>query len=109
MLTIGSTNNTTFMRGNLMNTNQIHENTENKPIVNTEHGPIVIIEVDNKPVHIHRGRNTVAEIKEAGSVPLAYDLDQIVNGKLIPLSDDGSVTIKGDEKFISHPKDSQSS
>jgi hypothetical protein len=92
-----------------MNTNQIHENKENKPVVDTEHGPIVIIEVDNKSVHIHRGHRTVEEIKEAGNVPLAYDLNQVVDGKLIPLPDNGSMTIKGGEKFISHPKDSQSS
>lgn len=92
-----------------MNTNQTPEHTEHKPIVNVEHGPIVTIKVDNKPVHIHRGHTTVAEIKEAGNVPLAYDLNQIVAGKLIPLPDDGSVTIKGGEEFISHPKDSQSS
>lgn len=91
-----------------MNTNKSNEHTENKPIVDTEHGPIVIIEVDNKPIHIHRGHQTVAEIKEAGNVPLAYDLDQVVNGKLIPLPDDGSVTIKGGEKFIGHSKDGQS-
>jgi hypothetical protein len=74
-----------------------------------EHGPVVTIEVDNKPVHIHRGHRTVVEIKIAGGVPLAYDLEQVIDGKLKLLPDDGSVTIKGGEIFISHPKDSQAS
>lgn len=74
-----------------------------------EHGPLVTIEVDNEPVQIHRGHKTVVEIKMAGRVPLAYDLEQVIHGKLILLTDDGAVTLKGGEKFISHPKDSQAS
>ncbi|MDE2039850.1 MAG: hypothetical protein KGO96_08500 [Elusimicrobia bacterium] len=58
---------------------------------------------------IHRGHQTVAQIKTAAGVPLAYDLEQVVNGKLVPLADDGAVTLKGDEKFISHPKDNAAS
>lgn len=90
-----------------------HESTERRmehaQHEHPEHGPIVEIEVDNKLVDIHRGRRTVEEIKTAGGVPLAYDLEQVIHGKLTLLPDDGSVTIKGGEKFISHPKDSQAS
>ena len=60
-------------------------------------------------VRVHRGRRTVAEIKTAGGVPLAYELDQIVEGKLVPLEDDGAVTIKGGERFSSQPRTGQSS
>lgn len=70
-----------------------------------EHGPIVSITVDTKPRNIHRGRRTVTEIKEVGEVPLAFDLEQLIDGKLTLLPDDGSVTIKGGEQFFSHPKD----
>ncbi len=66
---------------------------------------IVKITVDNITREIHRGRRTVAEIKAAGEVPLAYTLVQIEDGQLVPLSDDGSVVIKGGEQFKSHPKD----
>lgn len=66
---------------------------------------IVKITVDNVTREIHRGRRTVAEIKAAGEVPLAYTLVQIEDGKLVPLPDDGSVVIKGGEQFKSHPKD----
>jgi hypothetical protein len=74
-----------------------------------EHGPIVSINVNNEDYRIHRGRQTVGEIKTAGHVPLADDLEQIIEGKLVPLPDDGAVTIKGGERFVSHPKDAGSS
>jgi len=92
-----------------MNNEENRHEVEHKPLPVIDHGPFVTIEVDNVPVQIHRGHHTVAEIKTAGHVPLAYDLEQIVHGKLIPLPDDGSVTIKGGESFVGHPKDNQSS
>lgn len=74
-----------------------------------EHGPEVQISINGHEYRIHRGSRTVAEIKAVGSVPPADDLNQIVNGQLAPLADDGRVTIKGGEKFVSHPKDSGAS
>jgi hypothetical protein len=73
-----------------------------------QHGPLVTITINSKPYEIHRGHQKVSEIKTAGNVPLADDLEQVVEGKLVPLSDDGAVTIKGGEIFVSHPKDSGS-
>jgi hypothetical protein len=74
-----------------------------------EHGPVVSITVDTRPLSIHRGRRTVAEIKNVGEVPLAFDLEQLISGKLTLLPDDGSVTVKGGEQFFSHPKDGAAS
>ena len=82
---------------------------ENPSLNNEEHGPEVQITVNNEHPHVHRGRQTVAAIKLAGKVPLADDLVQVTNRKLEPLPDDGSVTIKGGEHFISHPKEAGSS
>lgn len=76
---------------------------------NTTHSEIVTITVDNKPVQIHRGRQSVVEIKSLGGVPAAFDLDEVVEGKLVPLPDDGHVVIKGEEVFLSHPKSGHSS
>ena len=61
--------------------------------------------VDTKQYKIHRGQHTVAEIKQVAGVPLAYDLEELIEGKLTPLADDSNVTIKGGEVFLSHPKD----
>jgi hypothetical protein len=77
--------------------------------IDTTHHAIVTITVDNKPVQIHRGRQSVAEIKSLGGVPAAFDLDEVVDGKLVPLPDDGHVVIKGEEVFLSHPKSGHSS
>ena len=82
---------------------------EHHPEEHHEHGPTVLIVVNNENRRIHRGRNTVAEIKKVGEVPAADDLVQVQGGKLEPLPDDGSVTIKGGEQFISHPKGAGSS
>jgi hypothetical protein len=72
-------------------------------------GPTVTITINGTEKSIHRGRQKVAEIKALGGVPLADDLEQVIDGKLVPLSDDGAVTIKGGEVFLSHPKDSGAS
>lgn len=72
-----------------------------------EHGHehVVTITIDTKPHKVKPGQYTVAAIKQIGNVPLAYDLEELVGGKLTPLADGGSVTIKGGEVFLSHPKD----
>jgi hypothetical protein len=74
-----------------------------------QYGPEVTITIDGKEKQIHRGRQTVAKIKEVGGVAAAMELEQIIDGKLTPLPDDGSVTIKGEETFVSHVRDSKSS
>jgi hypothetical protein len=74
-----------------------------------EQGPMVTITVNNVQVPIHRGRQSVAEIKAAGQVPLADDLEQIVDGQMKLLPDDGHVVIHGHEVFVSHPKSASSS
>jgi hypothetical protein len=74
-----------------------------------DHGPEVTITVNDKEKRIHRGHQTVVAIKLAGDIPLADDLVQVINKKPVPLPDDGAVTIKGGETFISHPKGSGSS
>ncbi|ACM18953.1 hypothetical protein Geob_0587 [Geotalea daltonii FRC-32] len=69
----------------------------------------VTITIDDNPWTVHRGHHTVAELKTLAGVPLAYDLDRVIDGKFEPLPDDGGVTIKGGEIFISHVKDGSSS
>lgn len=69
----------------------------------------VTIFINSHEYRVHRGRRTVAELKDAGHVPQADELEQIIDAKLTPLPDDGAVTIKGGEQFISHPRDSGSS
>jgi hypothetical protein len=83
-----------------MNQQQPHE----------DHGKdFVDITIDGKTYPIHRGHQTVVAIKTVGSIPLAYELEQVIDGKLTPLADDGAVVIKGDEQFVGHPRSAGSS
>lgn len=77
---------------------QVHDKKEH------ELEAFVVITVDNKEVSVHRGRQSVAGIKNAAGIPLAYELAQVIEGKLTPLTDDGAVIIKGSEQFVSYPK-----
>lgn len=72
-------------------------------------GSMASITLNGAQVSIHRGRQSVAEIKAAGKVPAAHELEQVEDGRLKPLADDGAITLKGGEVFISHPRDSASS
>jgi hypothetical protein len=69
----------------------------------------VSIQINRKPYEVVPGMHTVAELKTIGGVALAHDLEQVINGKLTPLTDDGKVEICGGEQFISHVKDGSSS
>ena len=66
----------------------------------------VEIMVNGEAFEIHRGRQSVADIKELAGVPKADQLEQVIDGQLVPLDDGAAVTIKGDEQFVSHPRDS---
>jgi hypothetical protein len=73
-----------------------------EPRPKPEPGPDVQITINGVSRVIHRGRRTVIEIKTIGEVPSADELEQLIDGKLTPLADDGAVTIKGGEVFMSH-------
>jgi hypothetical protein len=72
-------------------------------------GPDVTITIDNKSYTVHRGNTTVAELKTVAGISAAYELEEIVDGKLTPLPDDGRVVLKGGEVFVSHPRAGASS
>ena len=78
-----------------------------------EHNPRpdrdVSITIDNKIYKVDRGRISVAELKQLGGIPGAYELEEIIDGKLVPLNDDQHVEIKGGEHFVSHPRAGASS
>lgn len=74
-----------------------------------DQGPLVEITVNRVEYKIHRGHQTVRAIKELAHVPLADELELVTKGNLEPLPDEAAITIKGEEKFISHPRDGGSS
>ena len=74
-----------------------------------EHEHEVTITIDNKNYEVRVGRTTVAELKQIAGIPPAYELEEIVDGKLVPLKDDEHVLIKGGERFVGHPRGGASS
>ena len=86
-------------------TDKKHEESNGKKPEHPETGPEVTVTINSVARAIHRGRQSVADIKAAGSVALADVLEQVIDGVLTPLANDGSVTIKGGEAFISHVAD----
>jgi hypothetical protein len=74
-----------------------------------ETGPNVTIIIDTKVHVVHRGKTTVPELKALAGIALGYELEEIVDGKLVPLQDEQHVVLKGGERFVSHPRAGASS
>jgi hypothetical protein len=75
-----------------------------------EHGNSEVdITVDDRPRRIHRGAQTVAEIKRVGEVTPGYELSQILSGTIKDLDQNGKVVIHGGEIFVSHTPNSKAS
>jgi predicted Rdx family selenoprotein len=77
--------------------------------VNPSDGRRVEISINNAKYEVRPGDHSVADLKKIGGVPAADVLDQLVDGKLVPLPDDGHVVIHGGEQFFSHPRTGSSS
>lgn len=69
----------------------------------------VPIFVNKDKYFVNRGPETVAYLKELDHVPPADELEELIQGKLEPLPDSGTIDIKGGEKFFSHPRTGSSS
>jgi hypothetical protein len=68
-----------------------------------DHGPHKIkVIVDGKEREVRPGSYLVSEFKQVIQIDSSYELDQVINGELVPLSDDSRIKIKGGEIFISH-------
>lgn len=91
-------------------TNRSEGNPEGQSDKQAKPTPIEVkITIDKVVTAIRPGRHTVTEIKKLGGVPQADELEQLIDGKLKPLPDDGTVTIKGGEIFMSHVRSGGSS
>jgi hypothetical protein len=64
---------------------------------------MVKITIKDKVYEIHRGNQKVSTIKQVGGINPNHILVEIINGQLVDLPNDGSVTIKGGEVFKCHP------
>jgi|SRR5665213_4598102 len=69
----------------------------------------VKITINNKEYKVHPGINTVVELKHRADIQVTDELEEVREGVLVPLPNDGSVDIRGGEVFVSHPRDGHSS
>lgn len=84
--------------------NTIMESNKNENGISEEvRQNMVEITIANDVYPIHRGNQKVSSIKELGKINPNFILVQIIGDQLNDLPNDGSVTIKGGEKFKSHP------
>jgi hypothetical protein len=73
------------------------------------HPHLVTVTVDTLPKQVRPGRYVVNAFKRAVGVDPNYELEEVVNGKLVPLADDAHIHIKGGESFVSHVRGGASS
>lgn len=69
-----------------------------------DHPKLVTVTVDGKPKEITAGEYVVSVFKEKVGVPTNYELEEVKNGRMIPLDDNSNIHIHGGEVFISHVK-----
>lgn len=70
---------------------------------------LVTIKINDLPHEVHRSKYSVGELKVIGKVPPEYELQELIDGKLVPLADNATVLIKGCEEFFSTVKGGGSS
>jgi hypothetical protein len=73
------------------------------------HGHLVPVTIDNRTVEIQSREYSVGQLKTALGVDPSRELEQVVNGKLVPLDDNAKVHIRGGESFVSHVRGGGSS
>lgn len=62
----------------------------------------VEVTVDGHKREIRPGSWLVADFKREVKVDSALELDQVIDGKFIPLDNNATIDIKGHEVFVSH-------
>jgi len=69
-----------------------------------EHPPkLIAVTIDTHRKEIAPGEYTGASLKAALGVPAEYDLDQVLNGEFIDITNSPCIVLeKGGEHFVSH-------
>jgi hypothetical protein len=73
------------------------------------HGHKVPVTVDSRTVEIEAREWMVSKLKTALGVDQSRELEQVVDGKLVPLDDNSRIHIRAHEVFISHVRGGGSS
>lgn len=88
---------------NSQNQNEPEDKRSEHSDAGVDHHPrLVTITVDNVAKEIAPGEYVVSVLKEKVGVPPNYELEQVKNGRMVPLDDNAKIHIHGGEVFISH-------
>ncbi len=62
----------------------------------------VRVTVDSKRHEVRPGEYVVSAFKKLVRVEASRELDQVVDGRFVPLDNNATINIKGGEVFVSH-------
>ena len=69
----------------------------------TEHNHKIAVTIDRERREISPGKYTGGRLEQALGVPADYELDQVLNGEFIQITDEAEIILeKGGEHFVSH-------
>ena len=80
-----------------------------EPEADIAQGHKVSVTIDGHEKEIQAREYPVMQLKAALGVDPTRDLDQVIDGQLVPLSDSDKIHIRGGEVFISHVRGGGSS
>jgi len=80
-----------------------------QPTSKEGHGHLVPVTIDNRTVEVQSRQWMVSQLKDALGVDASRELEQMVDGKLVPLDDNAKIHIHGGEVFVSHVRGGGSS
>ena len=63
-------------------------------------GELVNIKIADRLFQVHAGIYLVAKLKALAELSPQDNLEQLQNGKIVPLDDNGKIEIHGDESFV---------
>ncbi len=82
---------------------------QEQAVANEGHGHKVPVTIDSRTVEIQSREYPITQLKDALGVDPSRELEQVVDGKLVPLNDNGKLHIRGGESFVSHVRGGGSS
>jgi hypothetical protein len=69
----------------------------------------VKVTIDNRTVEVRSGEWIVSQLKVALGVDPSRELEQVVDGKLVPLDDNARIHVRAGDVFVSHVRGGGSS
>lgn len=69
----------------------------------------VKVTIDNRTVEVRSGEWIVSQLKVALGVDPSRELEQVVEGKLVPLDDNARTHVRAGDVFVSHVRGGGSS